>query len=116
MSSATEPIPSPGTIDKRWAWGVRIALLVSISLPWLMSVESEANPCGPGLRDLWLVTGKLWIFFDFFIIYLITFSRRPSRVGLTWAAKKGLFFSCLPFLIAIQKLRSGEITEGFLWR
>lgn len=114
MSSVAEPTPSPGPYDKRWAWGVRIAILVSISLPWAMSAVSVINPCGPR-PDEWVVPAIPWTLFNSIFFYLVGFSGTPYRIGLTWAAKTGLFFSLLAILVAIDRLSSREILEGLSW-
>ncbi len=114
MSSVAEPTPSPRPYDRRWAWGVRIASVVCISLPWAMYAVSVINPCGPS-PDAWIVPAIPWTLFNSIMLYLVGFSGTPYKIGLTWAAKTGLFFSLVAILITIQKLSSREILEGISW-
>ena len=114
MSSVAEPIPSPGTFDQRWAWGVRIAALICILPPWVQYAQSRMDPC-VGFTTFWFWISLAWTVIYLSVVFIAVSRRRVSKGGLSWAANTGLSWFAISILVLGLLVLTGELAGGLPW-
>jgi tetratricopeptide (TPR) repeat protein/type II secretory pathway pseudopilin PulG len=114
MSSVAVPTSLPPPYDKHWALGARIACLVCISLPWVKYGQSVINPCGD-MPAQWIVVAVPWTALILYVLFNVGVRGRPRKLGLTWAAKTGLFSTAISLFMASVPLLAGETVSRLVW-